>query len=404
MTQLLKLSFIAITFFTAFSSYAEVTFNDRRYFVELKAKDKFIRSKIAKHIHIDQVIDDSVYSVINEDDLNIIKKKFKHLLKQSHILKNGSKGLSFPNKNSNFHTYEALENKLTSLSNTYPKSVQKIIIGKTVEGRSISGLKISTVVKSSPDEFVPAILLVGGHHAREHLSTEVPLKIIENILEKSKTDIAIQKLINSREIYFIPMLNSDGMMYDIKWKFYKYWRKNRSVNTKTKGVDLNRNYSYQWGTGGSSSKESSDTYKGPSAFSEPETKAIRDFVEANPNIRVLLSFHTFSELILYPWGHKFSGVGGKDQQVFQKMASTMSKWNGYKPQRSSDLYIASGDTCDWAYGDHGIFCFTFELSPKSMAGGGFYPSSNILESTAQANMQPVLYLIEHSDNPYKSLK
>ena len=142
---------------------------------------------------------------------------------------------------------------------------------------------------------------------------------------------------------------------------------------------------------------------GPKPFSEPETLAVKEFVEAHANIRVLLSFHTFSELILYPWGGKYDGVGGRDQQVFEKMAQTMSKWNRYKPQQASDLYIASGDTCDWAYGTQNIFCFTFELSPKSMWNGGFYPGAKVIDKTFQANVNPALYLIEHAADPYAVL-
>ncbi len=81
----------------------------------------------------------------------------------------------------------------------------------------------------------------------------------------------------------------------------------------------------------------------------------------------------------------------------------MAQWNHYTPQQASDLYIASGDTTDWAYGKHGIFAFTFELSPSDMMDGGFYPGARILDRVFRDNLQPCLYLIDLADNPHRAL-
>jgi carboxypeptidase T len=144
---------------------------------------------------------------------------------------------------------------------------------------------------------------------------------------------------------------------------------------------------------------------GPSAFSEPETRAIRDYVAAQKNITVLLSFHTFSQLILYPWGGKYEGIeNSTDRQVHEVMAKKMSGWNGYKPEQASELYIASGDTTDWSYGQHRIISFTFELDPGGTAGqSGFYPGAGVIQDVVSKNFNPVLYLIDYSDNPYRVL-
>ena len=209
----------------------------------------------------------------------------------------------------------------------------------------------------------------------------------------------------------MPLINPDGALFDIKGKTYKYWRKNRKINPGSifKGVDLNRNYSYKWGTGGSSSKPMSGTYRGTTPFSEPEIVSVKRFIEKHDNVKTMISFHTFSELILYPWGHTENSIKEKDDhKVFELMAKKMSSWNKYEPMQSSSLYVASGDTCDWAYGVHGIFCFTFELSPKKKKGlkilRGFYPGDEIISSVVNANLDPVLYLLENSDDPYKVLK
>ncbi len=144
---------------------------------------------------------------------------------------------------------------------------------------------------------------------------------------------------------------------------------------------------------------------GPAPFSEPETKSIRDFVEKTTNATVLLSFHTFSELILYPWGGKYDPVAdAKDHSVFETMAKQMATWNGYTPQQASDLYIASGDTVDWAYGEHKIFGFTFELDPSSIWDGGFYPGQKVIPGVFAKNWQACLYMIGLADNPYRAIE
>jgi carboxypeptidase T len=85
------------------------------------------------------------------------------------------------------------------------------------------------------------------------------------------------------------------------------------------------------------------------------------------------------------------------------MARQMAQWTGYRPQQSSDLYIASGDTTDWAYGEKGLIAFTFELTPKSMWDGGFYPGPGVIQSTVEKNFKPMVYLIDHADDPSRVL-
>jgi carboxypeptidase T len=266
---------------------------------------------------------------------------------------------------------------------------------------------------------------MGGHHAREHVSVEIPLLWAQYLItEYRKGNQRVMNLVDSRDIHIIPAVNPDGLEYDVSGAKYKLWRKNRSHNNDgTFGVDLNRNYGYGWGTGGSSKNTSDDTYMGPSAFSEIETQAIKNYVDAHTNITILLSTHTFSKLILYPWGGTNDPINiVNDQQVHEKMAKKMATWNGYKPEQASDLYIASGDTTDWSYGVHKIISFTFELDPDSSAGSdlgsifggkceklftpgcaGFYPGQATINPTFQKNIEPFLYLLDRADNPYRVL-
>jgi len=402
-----KILLVFISFFLTHNLFAK--FSGTMHFVHLKVKNPEQRSKIANIIHIDQVVEDSVYAVVNDEDFKVLKKEMGHLIFETHLYKipqtKSGDEIEFPDKDEKFHTYKETISVLDELSRTYPKISTIFNLGTSVEGRQLKGIRITAEANLNSKAFVPGIFFVGAHHAREHLSTEVPLLLLKFILENYGKDERITTLVNTRDIYFVPMLNPDGAMHDIKGKKYKMWRKNRVPNSRGSfGVDLNRNYSFGWGTGGSSRRETSDVYMGPKPFSEPETIAVKKFVEEHANIRIILSFHTFSELILYPWGGKKTGVSGKDGRVFETMAQTMSKWNKYKPMQASGLYVATGDTCDWAYGEHGIFCFTFELTPKTRWTGGFYPGAKVIEPTFRANILPALYLIEKAADPYGVLK
>lgn len=402
----LVLTFLAFATQTAFSNTSQ------RHFLKFKAITKSDRSYIARFLHIDSIDGENLTSTVDDHGLKEVNKHLSKFLVSTRTINlagpisGQANEYEYPAGDEKYHTYSEVVSELNEFARRFPKIATRFSLGSTVEGRDIPGIRITGVADTHKDQFTPGIFFVGAHHAREHLSVEVPMLLIKLILEQYETNPEIKKLVDSRDIYFVPMLNSDGAMHDIKGRRYKYWRKNRVVNNGGSfGVDLNRNYSFGWGTGGSSRNERSDVFMGPKPFSEPETAAVKKFVEEHANIRVLLSFHTYSELILYPWGGKHDGVGGKDQRVFEKLAQTMAKWNNYKPEQASDLYIASGDTCDWAYGQQGIFCFTFELSPKSRwSGGGFYPGAATIDKAFKANIKPALYLIDKAGDPYSVIK
>lgn len=382
--------------------------NAKRYELKLLAKTKKERSFIANFLHIDSVLGQNVYSTVSAYDFKQAKKYLSKYIVSTKVfnltqfLPPIDFGHEYPAEDERFHTYKEVVKELDQLGKKFPHITTRFSLGTTVTGRDIPGIRISAKKSLNQNQQLPGIFFVGAHHAREHLSVEIPMMMAQMLVENYSKNTEIRLLIDTRDIYFVPMLNADGAMYDIEGRQYKYWRKNRSLNSRGSfGVDLNRNYPFGWGTGGSSKNEGSDVFMGPKPLSEPETIAVKDFIESHKNINIVLSFHTFSELILYPWGGKDSPVGGRDQKVFERMAQTMAKWNNYKPMKSSDLYVASGDTCDWAYGEHGIFCFTFELSPARAVGQkGFYPGASIIDKVYKANIKPILYLIEKAGNPY----
>ena len=197
------------------------------------------------------------------------------------------------------------------------------------------------------------------------------------------------------------MLNPDGVELDIKNGSYQYHRKNARVNAdKSVGVDLNRNYDSWWCEAGASHSPWSDTYCGASAFSEPESQAVKKFVEARKNLKTMISYHSYASLILYPYGGSEDDVPkDNDRKAFIAMAAAMGKLTNYHPEKSSDMYVSTGDTCDWAYDAGGIFAFTSELE-----GNSFYPGAAAITKTVTSNVKAALYLLSVTDNPYKTIK
>lgn len=331
------------------------------------------------------------------------KKGLKPAVKVSTRARFGK--LDFPEKDAIYHNYKELEAEIRGIAARAPEFASVFSIGRTTLGKEMLALRLNKGARGTARSEKPGIVFLGTHHAREHLSTEVPLLIAKYLVD-NRAQPEIAKLLESRDVYFVPMVNPDGVEYDIEGGRYHMHRKNMAKNADgSTGVDLNRNYAWGWGGGGASADPGDDTYRGPSAFSEPETKAVRDFIEARPNLKVLLSYHTFSELILYPWGGSDDPIpDAKARAAFQTMAGEMAKMTGYTPEQSSDLYIATGDTCDWAWGAKGIYAFTFELTPKSMWDGGFYPGAGVVQRVFQANIRPALYLIDLADDPLRSTK
>jgi carboxypeptidase T len=408
---MLKLGFVLLSLFTLFTLLplntmaSDQTDANEMQWVSIRAKDKAERSTIVNQgVSIESQIDGISYGFGTLKMLDALKAKGFEVV--ANFPMSEIRDMDFPSQDSAFHNYAEMNEEMDALEAANPKLVHSFTIGKSLEGRYIRGIRINpNATDGLTPSGLPGMFLVGAHHAREHLSVEVPILFAKYLVEKYNTDKTIQDLLNKRDFFVVPMLNVDGAEYDIESGSYKMWRKNRaSPNARCAGVDLNRNYGYKWGTGGSSNDPCSDIYMGPKAFSEPETVAVKNFVEGHPNLKVLLTLHSYSELVLYPWGQSNDPISKKeDHDTFKKMADTMAGWNGYTPEQSSDLYITSGDTCDWAYGTLGIFAFTFELTPRDQfGGGGFYPGVGAIQSTFQANVKPMLYMLDLADNPYRA--
>jgi len=319
---------------------------------------------------------------------------------------------AFPAADAGYHDYAEMTSETANVAATYPSIVSRFSVGTSYEGRQMWATKVSDTVLT--DETEPEVLFTCGQHAREHLTIEMCLYLLNQLTTGYGNDSRITNIVNSREIWIIFNLNPDGAEYDIATGSYRSWRKNRQPNSGSSaiGTDLNRNWAFQWGCcGGSSGTFSSETYRGPSPFSAPETQRVRDFVNSRvvggvQQIKTGIDFHTYSELVLWPYGYTTTNVAGSItadvEATFRTIGRNMAGTNGYTPEQASDLYIADGTIDDWLWGQHRIFGYTFEMYPRS-SSPGFYPPDEVIATQTSRNREAVLQLLEISDCPYRSI-
>lgn len=276
----------------------------------------------------------------------------------------------------------------------------KLNLGFTHEGRPMWAVKISDNPSVNEDE--PEVMFTSAIHAREVITPMVILNVMNHLTNNYGTLPEVTSLVDSREMWFVPIVNPDGYYHNqvLEPGGGGMWRKNRRDNGDgTHGVDLNRNYGYQWGydDDGSSPDPGSDLYRGPSAFSEPETQNMRDFTIANHFVFTIY-FHSHGNLIIWPWGYDY--LVTPDEALFQALGDTMATFNSYTPKAAHGLYPANGVTDDWGYGEQLLkdknLAFTFEVGSGF---DGFWPDTSRIDALLAENLQPPLILADLADNP-----
>jgi hypothetical protein len=318
--------------------------------------------------------------------------------------------MAFPSADSAYHDYAEMVAEIQQAEADHGAIFDLFSIGTSYEGRTIWAGKISDNVTTDEDE--PEVLFTHHQHAREHLTVEMALYTLKMLTDEYGSNSQITNLVNDREIWMVFDMNPDGGEYDIATGSYRSWRKNRQPNSGSSyvGTDLNRNWGYRWGCcGGSSGTFSSETYRGASAFSAPETQVVRNFVDnrvigGEQQITVAIDFHTYQELVLWPYGYTFTDVPSDmtqdDHNVLVTMGQAMAATNGYTPEQASDLYITDGTINDWLYGVYRIMNYTFEMYPRTSSQGGFYPPDEVIPTQTSRNRDAVLYLLEQAECPY----
>ncbi len=300
-----------------------------------------------------------------------------------------------------FTTYDELLADLDKMATMYPNLITaKAPIDETIvthEGRQIFYVKVSD--NPNVDEDEAEVLYNGVHHAREPLSMINLQYYLWVLLENYGTDEYITNIVDNTELYFVPVLNPDGYLLNEATdpNGGGYWRKNlRDNGDGTIGVDLNRNYSYAWGQDnqGSSPNPNSNTYRGTAPFSEPETQAIRNFVLSR-NFTMAFNNHTYSNLLLSPWGHIPDDT--PDHDFFEKIGEEMCKHNRYAYGGGNQLlYSTNGGSDDWYYGENDIPAWTPEIGRDQE--GGFWPLPGFIQLQAHRQLRMSFRLAEAAAN------
>ncbi|HIF27880.1 MAG TPA: hypothetical protein EYQ40_05020, partial [Candidatus Marinimicrobia bacterium] len=291
-----------------------------------------------------------------------------------------------------YYTFAEIEEHLDELYADYPELItEKVSLGQTLEGRDIWMVKVSDNPELDEDE--PEMLYTGLHHAREPMSYMNLFYFMNWLTENYGIDPEATALVNSRELYFIPAVNPDGLVYNqqIASNGGGMQRKNRreTCSSTPDGIDLNRNYSYMWGydNSGSSPDGCSETYRGTAPFSELETQAVQNFVEAH-DFKIALNYHSYGNLFIRPFGYDPDlSLPEEDFEIFIEYGEAMTQYNGYLFGTGIETvgYTVNGEACDWMYGEHGIYAYTPEVGNNS---DGFWPATSRIVPLAEENLFP----------------
>ncbi|UCB60215.1 MAG: hypothetical protein JSW72_08940 [Candidatus Bathyarchaeota archaeon] len=305
-----------------------------------------------------------------------------------------------------YHNYTAINDLLLDLNTSHPSLVEVFSIGESHWGKSIYCTRLTNENLTYEK---PEVFFVGYHHARELISAELPLYFIVSAVENYDKNLVVNRMLDLVEIYVVVALNVDAFdvapsnewqrknvhpidededgLFDedppddedgdgfienlVAWDGTQYstvrWEGvdddgDGSLNEDwLGGVDLNRNYGYEWNSSASSGSPhpSAEDYRGPEPFSEPETRALRDLVLQH-EFEYAISFHSGAENIVYPWG--YTSQPTQHDQIFREVAGNLSLLVGGAPYyQAGSWYTTSGVFDDWMYGARGIFAFTCEI-------------------------------------------
>jgi hypothetical protein len=292
-----------------------------------------------------------------------------------------------------------------ALVNAQPTLATRQQVGTSLEGRPIWALRLSSPdLPGNPRSTRPQLVFNACQHAREWVTPPTALYLAERLLADHATDARVRALMNWAEIVIIPMSNPDG--YEYTWTNERFWRKNRRNNGDGSfGVDLNRNWAVGFGgNDGSSPNPSNDTYRGPAAFSEPETVALRDYILSLGRVKGTMDIHSYSQIILSPWG--YTTTPPSDAAAFNQLNSLLVDavagpfGSSYEAgQTSTILYIASGTASDWSYGT--LDAFGYGLECRDTGQFGFALPANQILANAQENYQLALTFAEYIVSPLR---
>ncbi|BBN95434.1 carboxypeptidase A [Deinococcus grandis] len=305
-------------------------------------------------------------------------------------------------------TYASAQNLVTQ----YPNLASWSSFGSSwlkSKGRGGYDMNVLKLTNKSTAGTKPRLLITASIHAREYTPAELATRFAEYLLANYGKDADVTWMLDSQEVWLVLQSNPDGRK---KAEAGASWRKNvndtQACSNGLYGVDLNRNFNYAWGTGGSSADPCNETYKGAAAASEIETQNLQNLIktafadnrgpartDAAPDTTsgIYMDIHSYSQLVLWPWGDTTTVAPNGTQM--QSLGRKFAYFNGYTPEQSVGLYPTSGTTDDFAYGELGVPAYTIEL------GSAFFePCSTFTGTTLPKNQAALLYALRVARQPY----
>ncbi|WP_027644274.1 M14 family metallopeptidase [Salinispora oceanensis] len=311
-----------------------------------------------------------------------------------------------------------IRDEITATAARYPDLTKVMTIGHSHQGQPILAVKVTKNADRTRDGKRPAVLYASAQHAREWITPEMTRRLMHHVLDSYGTDQEITRLVDTTELWFLPVANPDG--YDHTFTpGNRLWRKNLRDNdgdgqvTTADGVDLNRNWGYKWGydNEGSSPDPNSNTYRGPSPHSEPETRAL-DQLFRRVGFEFFVNYHSAAQLLLYGVGWQVA-TPTPDDIIYEAMVGDDENpaVPGYDPDISAELYTTNGDTDTHATVRYGTLGFTPEMStcqaaaasdpddewlPEDCVSGFIFPDDEKLISAEVAKNLPFALAVAQS--------
>lgn len=308
-----------------------------------------------------------------------------------------------------FPCYETVEEAFAAaqgFSTTYPNLVSWTAVGQSWQktnnlgGYDINVLKLTNKNSAGPK---PILFIQSAIHAREYTTAPLTLAFARDLLTGYGSNADATWILDHHEVHIMLVVNPDGRK---KAETGLSWRKNTNQNycgatSNSRGADLNRNFTQSWNStngSGSSGSQCNDTYRGPTAGSEPETRAIESYARSiwpdrrGPGINdpapadtsgIHLDIHSYSQLVLWPYGN--TTTKAPNGTALQTLGRRLAWFNGYKPQQSVGLYPTDGTSDSISYGELGVAAFTIEL------GTSFFESCTNYTNTIKPKNLPALW-------------
>lgn len=366
--------------------------NNERYLVRVRGPKEKLQDLASRPF-------DFASSAIKEFiDIILLENEIKELIASGYQVEIVQREREVANQDLDplYHTYDQTVNLLHQAENIYNNLAKVFLIGRSTRfALPIYALKISDNVHLEEDEF--AFLVDGMHHAREPLGNEICLSFIDYLLSNYGQEPRVTRWVDEYEIWVIPILNPEGYKYIVDNNLSSpWWRKNLRDNNNNgridpdyDGVDLNRNYDYNWIYGGSTNP-ADWTYRGPFAFSEKETQAKRDLALRERFI-ASITYHSYGEVVMYCWSWPGSGARSPDHDLIYEIASEMAK--RIKNEAGTGNYSLSrlsgaNQSPIWMYGTLGTLEFLIET------GTSFFPPGDKIKSIVEANLEGLFYLLD----------